>query len=416
MFLIHPLFPQTFIATQMIEYITSINNTHHFGLFNHKNSYCHYISILQRLHTSTILSEQLKSFDNALSKIDSKYEEYKPFVTKVMYPVIEYSKYIPKSEGSTSNVAVYERIKEYFITFENEYVIQSAKEGYFPHYVMTFIFMPIIHLLFPEKFEQILKELAIDTISFVNNAAEANVAICGKDAFFVSRYQQFMLELYDEMMKDMPEMNDVSNFCATTLEVYPNKGPVGGHAITLIKASKDLYYIIDDQSRISTLQDYYIEHKSRLYRISVRDINETTIANMNAILKAECNIAPDAGAVDNGAKFTKRVTRYELNFEHNFDDVSTESLLKEEYKKGTQEEDSDERDKDSNKVNNRRAMGMNGGQRMIGDYIADDMWSQWKWLFIIFMVCVCVVMILVKDANGETMMTKIVRSVVGWVK
>ena len=108
------------------------------------------------------------------------------------------------------------------------------------------------------------------------------------------------------------------------LEVYPNKDKTGGHAITLIKGNSNIddnidFYIIDDQNSISKLSDYYNNRKERLYEISIRDVDEITIANVNAIFHAKCDIDPSC-------KFSKRVSRFVLNFEHNFLKVEDDML------------------------------------------------------------------------------------------
>lgn len=318
----------------MIKNIKSVNGTHHIGLYNFRNSYCHYTSVIQRLHSSPTLTRELLKSSSA-NEIGSNINDpdLKSFVSTIMYPVYIYATYDP---SVSNDGAIYESLRTYFSEFETHYVAEHGRNGYLPQYVMTTIFLPIVHKLFPDKFDLILRELTMDVIDFVNIESSVQSIICSDDqAFFHQKYRQMLYNMYTEMMNDIPKQINRNAFCSAVLEVFPNKAGTGGHAITLIKCDDDKYFIIDDQNRVSSMEDYFRERKTRLHHISIRDIDEETIANINAILHAKCKIDPSCA-------FNARVTRYELNMEHNFLAIEEATLLKDEYKEETPEGHMDE--------------------------------------------------------------------------
>lgn len=252
-----------------------------------------------------------------------------------MYPVYVYATFEPDKSNDNQ---IYESLRTYFPDFERDFIFERARNGYFPQYIMTTVFLPIIHALYKNSFELILRELTMDVIDFINIESSVDSIIMSDDqCYFHQKYRETQRKLYYDMMNNgMPKQIDRNAFCSAVLEVFPNKECTGGHAITLIKCKNDTYYIIDDQNMIDTLDNYFRLRKSRMHHISVRDIDEATIANINAFLHAKCKIDPECG-ISTDCGFSKRVTRYELNFDHNFMNFDEVQLLKDNLKTDTEE-------------------------------------------------------------------------------
>lgn len=302
----------------MISSIVSVNNTKHIALYNYDNSMCYHISVIQRLHSSPTLNKLCQSLDLNEKNLD------KNNINQVlMLPIKIYSE-IDKG-GNDSDI--YTRIKEYFNWFVPNYVSNRGRHGYAPNILFIYFLLPVINKYFPNDFKTIIEELHISKINFNNIDYVCNDTILNEENTFLrdEEDRKEILEQYREMINNLPKKYDRGRFVSAILEIYPNKDKTGGHAITLIRGKNtndelNNFYIIDDQNSISKLADYYNFRKEKLYEISIRDIDEITMANINAILRAKCNIDPSC-------KFSKRVSRFALNFEHNFLSIS-EDILK----------------------------------------------------------------------------------------
>lgn len=303
----------------MIKYVKTINSTYHIALYNHENSFCHHIAVVQCLHASETLNTLLRKMN--LNTLDE-------YIVDVLKPLYVYSLYEPNK----NELETYSSIKEYYEYYVEKYVSENGKHGYEPLKVLVYLFLPVIYNVFKNDFVQIISELHIDKISFnnIDYVIEDNI-LNEQNAFLKSPYKEQCYELYKTFINNVPTKYNKKHFVASVLEVYPNKDNTGGHAITLLKGFDKNFYIIDDQNAIMKMEEYYKQRKERIYRISVRNIDEITIANLNAILHARCEIADECS-------FSKRVTRYELNFEHNFLTVNENDILKNEYKENKVEE------------------------------------------------------------------------------
>lgn len=193
--------------------------------------------------------------------------------------------------------------------------------------------LPVIYKYFPTKFKSIIEELHVNKINFNNIDYVCDDIILNEENTFLRNTEDrnIILDCYKNMINNLLAKIDRCDFVSAVLEIFPNKDKTGGHAVTLIKGISNIdiengidtigkFYIIDDQNSISELSDYYNSRKEKLFEITIRDIDEITIVNINAIFHAKCDIDPSC-------KFSKRVTRYVLNFEHNFLST-TENLLK----------------------------------------------------------------------------------------
>lgn len=326
----------------MISSLISVNNTKHIALFNYDNSMCYHISVLQRLHSSPTLNELCFRLSINEQTIDKN-----NILEVLMLPVKIYSEI-----NDSNDLVIYTRIKEYFQWFVPNYVSIVGRHGYAPNNLFIYFILPVIYHYFPNEFKTIIEELHVSKINFNNIDYVCDDVILNDENTFLenTEYRNIILNCYKQMISNLPNKIDRHNFVSAILEIFPNKDRTGGHAVTLILGRTNLeienfsnnfddFYVIDDQNTISKLSDYYNLRKEKLYEISIRDIDEITIANINAVLHAKCNIDPSC-------KFSKRVTRFVLNFEHNFLST-TEDLLKSELnfidvkRKGTLENTSD---------------------------------------------------------------------------
>ena len=309
----------------MISSLISVNNTKHIALFNYDNSMCYHISILQRLHSSPTLNELCFRLNINEQTIDKN-----NILEVLMLPVKIYSEI-----NDSNDLVIYTRIKEYFKWFVPNYVSIVGRHGYAPNNLFIYFILPVIYHYFPNEFKIIIEELHVSKINFNNIDYVCDDVILNDENTFLENieYRNIILNCYKQMINNLPNKIDRHNFVSAILEIFPNKDRTGGHAVTLILGRTNLeienfsnnfddFYVIDDQNTISKLSDYYNLRKEKLYEISIRDIDEITIANINAVLHAKCNIDPSC-------KFSKRVTRFVLNFEHNFLST-TEDLLKSE--------------------------------------------------------------------------------------
>ena len=307
----------------MISSLKSINNTKHIALFNYDNSMCYHISVLQRLHSSPTLNKECLKL-----KLNEQLIDKRNICEVLMLPIKIYSEIDDSNE-----YLIYARMKDYFNWFVPNYVSNGGRHGYAPNTLFIYFILPVIYKYFPDKFKTIIEELHVKKINFNNIDYVYDDVIINEENTFLKNDddRKIILECYKTMIENIPSKIDRCCFVSAVLEIFPNKDKTGGHAVTLIKGRSNIeiqnstnsfenFYIIDDQNSISKLSDYYNLRKEKLYEISVRDIDEITIANINAIFHANCDIDPSC-------KFSKRVTRFVLNFEQNFLSV-TEDLLK----------------------------------------------------------------------------------------
>lgn len=255
----------------MIKYIKSINNTYHIALYNYENSLCYHVSVVQILHTSPTLNKLLET----INSINNEY------INDILKPLIIYNKYIPDD----NELSIYEQIKDYYKYFVNKYLTKGYIDGYSAINVLVYIFIPAIYFLFPNDIYNILSEIHINPIHF-NNIEYVIKNIILTDNYFIEPYCNEQYNLYKKFINevDLNKIDYKNKFVASTLEIFPQKKNINGHAITLIK-TQNMYYIIDDQNSISELKDYFpgrnIDH------IYIKNIDEESINEVSNIMR--CN-------------------------------------------------------------------------------------------------------------------------------
>ena len=299
-----------------IEYIRSVNDTFHTAIYNYENKFCHWVSIIQRLHTSKTLNE----ICHRMSEREINSDVYH----LLLKPVKIYSNLVVDQNNDSPNsgniLSIYSQFDQYFNEFIPQYVHPSARNGYTPHFLTLFLYAPIIFHLFPDKFLRILTEIHVDRTLFNVSPSVAENNITTKHPFLMeSSHQQQVVKDWNAMMEYMTNIQtiELNPFCSTTLEIFPNKDMTGGHAVTLISGYSNLepsikdYFVIDDQNTISKFCDYYNSHNQKLFEISMRDIDDAMINEFNKMLHEKCDM-------ENTCKFSARITRYVLSLEQNF--------------------------------------------------------------------------------------------------
>lgn len=306
-----------------IEYVNSINNTIHISIYNYDNKFCHYVSIIQRLHTSPTLNKLCSTMTETELNSDLAHLLLKPVN---IYSHLDVS--TKDSAGNTGNIlSIFTQFDQFFNDFVPKYVHESARNGYVPHFLLVYCYCPIIYHFFPDSFVDIVNEIHVDRTEFDVSPSIAEDIITRKNPFVIDKEFQLMLyKWYLQLVESIKDVNSfkMDPFCSATLEIFPNKDHTGGHAVTLLYGQSNLepnvdeYFILDDHNTISKFHDYYNKHNERLYDISVRDVDDIMISDFNKNLHQKCTI-------DSRCKFSSRVTRYVLCLEHNF--LTTEDDL-----------------------------------------------------------------------------------------
>ena len=259
--------------------------------------------VIQRLHSSPTLTNKLVTTYKSIDDFNAKVTE-EP-TRSMLRPVYRYATYNPKEDNSQS---IYEGMKVDYQYIDDNIVDVNGRNGYVPNYLMVAGFLPLVYSLFPNDFQLIIAELNVNIIDFTNNSVEAKSLILNdKFCFYRQQYRQRVFDLYTKMYDSFPEAGlPSSDFCCAVCEVFPNKELTGGHAVTLLKSAKGELFIIDDQSRINPIGTYVKQHQGHIYEISIKDIDGTTIANVNSAVQASCTEDPTGN-------FNARVTRFVLH-------------------------------------------------------------------------------------------------------
>lgn len=290
----------------MITSIRSDNNTLHIPLYNHNNAYCFHVSVLQRLHSSPSLNRLLR---------DTANDQQNDIVDILLYPAEVYASL---DNGNTDYV--YEEIRNYFPSFESQFVHDESKDGYFPETLLVFTYLPCIWKRCDRNrdlFTQIVNELNIDRINIYDTEVSIDDAY-SRDSYLRLEYSAILRDLYTDMLENIKGITFDGKWVCGTFEIFPNKDHNGGHAVTLI-SSGGTFYVIDDQKYITPLNEYYKLREERIYSITIRDIDAVTLARINAILQTNQILE---------SKFASRVSRYEFNLSNKFTSISDNDILK----------------------------------------------------------------------------------------
>ena len=342
----------TYIKAMTIEYIISKSGTFHIPLFNCDNKYCYWLSILHRLHTSNTLNAcVLNYFKNNTNNENIE--------SLLLEPVYIYAQFNGEDTSTNYIIRIYGAIRSFMYENIPHIIHENAQNGYQPELLLVHYYCPIIHHLFKSEFVNILNEIHVNKIEFESSFSVVEDAIRKNNQFLKNDEDQlYMLNLYKKMINETMSKLDSVNlepFVSATIETFPNKDHVGGHALTLIYGISDIdyknivssmnenntslmnenivsllngkemmLYVIDDQRSISPMYLYYTDRNERIYELSIRDITDVTANFIN-------NELHNKSKISKGCKFSKRITRYSLCFEDNFL-TPTDEMIKSEFR------------------------------------------------------------------------------------
>ena len=240
--------------------ISDINGTLYCNLYNYENTFCWFLSVLHKLHSSRTLNEILKNSD-----VDN--ELLKPLK---MYSNLTRDNYIK----------VYDDIK-YWFEYAYQYVFnESSRRGHDSVIGLYYLYLPLIHHYYRDRFQDIINELNIEYI----NSVESTIHSAIYDRPIVNN-PDTIYEYYKEMVNDDSYCCKVSSpFCCGILTISPNKDNKNLHAICLIK-TVDKYVVLDDQNAQKDICQYIKEHSpNHLYSIVIKDISDKDAQELNQYL------------------------------------------------------------------------------------------------------------------------------------
>ena len=230
-------------------------------IYNYFNSFCYYISTIQRLKSSPTLCKRLEKDVDKLTPLDKN----------VLWLLINYDKVeIEKEQQEFTNIIRYKLSNE-------------MKYGNCPYKLLTQLFAPIIFKFFRDDFEKILNELNLHHKQFKNVVSEEDFNFTTND-----NYNKRIYKDYCEMM-NTPFNVELSRFkvgvmCIFFTDVYarhknnkyePSRS--SGHAVTIALSTDDKFYVLDD-SHMLVLFDTYLEFiLDTVYEIELKDINDESI-------------------------------------------------------------------------------------------------------------------------------------------
>jgi hypothetical protein len=274
------------------------------------NEFCYHVATIQRLHTAptvnTVCSELKKRAhgDTYITQTLKVFEIYDQLT-------------VSKRDDKEFVAKIYNDIRDWYTEYVNLIVNTSCIHGYMPEYLLTYIILPCLHAICDDnEFSKILTEISIEANNFQRASYVYTEYLASSKAYVKEAFQKEALELYERMLKHIPQEIPVSAFSATVIEVYtePNN-PRNGHAVTLLRNDKNDFCVIDDNRNIQKLSDYYNAYRERLWKMDIRDITSETANEINRVLREHAKI-------NTFNQFEARETRYTIDFSNNFIDYT----------------------------------------------------------------------------------------------
>lgn len=256
-----------------MNYITSVNNTIHIGLYNEKNILCANVTCLQRLHCSQTLNKIVNKLNtNKLNK----------FQRIIIEPLKIYS-----NITIDNCYEIFKNIQKYYEKLVNSYLSDNTLKGYSPLLLLMYSYIPTIcNVINDEKIiEKIITELNVDLINF-NTLQYAVKDIIYNNPYYIDELIPLQFNEYINcipIMRKINKINTMRNFVSTILEFQPDSSVLDGHALILIKSNDNNFYIIDDSNSITEVYEYFKKREHRMHAITMRDINNDTVNELNKI-------------------------------------------------------------------------------------------------------------------------------------
>ena len=298
-----------------IAILTDKNNTHYIGIHNFYNSFCYYISAIQRLHSSLTLKEILNDnlFDNNNREESKEVQEKSRQIFEILinYNNIEkivnveakvpdnlrgaaLKKFMVKKEKEDSKFSenigkLFDNIKEYEVIIDT-ILSDKLKHGGDPQEILIKLFLPIIfNYTDNTTFLKILKELNFNILHFKNtNYGEREFELTTNKKYndVLLNWYRNVLGFKDKIVETIDEKMFNNQFCVSTLCIFftsvyeRDYSQHSGHAVTFILGNDDLLYIIDDSNNIMQFDNYIKLFKSRIYEMEIKDLTTKVIQKL----------------------------------------------------------------------------------------------------------------------------------------
>lgn len=278
-------------------FVVDSKNNIYIGIKNFYNSFCYYISAIQRLHSSKTLGENLNNMFQIKKDTNNIVSKEIETSKKIFSILISYNKI---------NQNNFKTISEEIIKYKDEVILpmfnDNMKNGGDPQLILVRLFFPIIfHYTTTDIFIDILKELNFSKVHFPNTLylnSEFNI--------LTEQYSQFNKTLnkwYDKMLNYLNDPNNkfnestfmstfkVSTLCLFFADVYERESVASfsGHAVTIVLGKDDIFYVIDDNVNILPFTEYISLQRSCIHEMEIKDLTEDAIDKLKQIDFIELN-------------------------------------------------------------------------------------------------------------------------------
>ena len=267
------------------QYIIDNDGIVYIGIKNVDNRFCYYISAIQRLHSSTTLTQSLQNIQN-----NSKFERYRI----ILKPLEIYSKIRIDNKYKINNVQeVYNELETELINTTNN-LSDKLQHGGNPDHVLISLFLPAIYNVFGlNVVKNVIHELYINP-NRLNFLLYDNSRI---HDFELTKDNTLNDELYNgfgELQKALKNEpleggNTPFNFKISTMSImfkdmYGQQSKYNGHALNIVKGTNDEgindLYIIDDSVGISPFQIYLERHANRIGYWEIKDATDELLQEL----------------------------------------------------------------------------------------------------------------------------------------
>lgn len=278
-------------------FVVDSKNNIYIGIKNFYNSFCYYISAIQRLHSSKTLGENLNNMFQIKKDTNNIISKEIETSKKIFSILISYNKI---------NQNNFKTISEEIIKYKDEVILpmfnDNMKNGGDPQLILVRLFFPIIfHYTTTDIFIDILKELNFSKVHFPNTLylnSEFNI--------LTEQYSQFNKTLnkwYDKMLNYLNDPDNkfnestfvstfkVSTLCLFFADVYERESVASfsGHAVTIVLGKDDIFYVIDDNVNILPFTEYISLQRSCIHEMEIKDLTEDAIDKLKQIDFIELN-------------------------------------------------------------------------------------------------------------------------------
>lgn len=225
-------------------------------LRNHRQTFCYYITVIHRLHSSKTLNTLMTTSFGTITD---------PMSRKLMDVLRLYA-----TSGD------YDELKQYNDVLE-EVINDEWKKGGYPTMLLLSLFVPIIHHYYPDYLIQILQEIRLERMHFHNTLESIEYFTNITNS---QEYNANLNQWYHKMYESLPDKYVCDPFkVGIMMMLMKNDGD--GHAVALIKNKEGKLYVVDDDRYIVELQSYLSQRAHRIKSIEIRDLDSETVSQLS---------------------------------------------------------------------------------------------------------------------------------------